>query len=315
MKAANINIAVALDAVLQALVQRLHLTRRSEDGRNSLGYRRLLLQEFIQVTIDWNGNASPLDDRFHHDATDVDHGIGDHLLGRRRRISRAVHDGDAWDSLAVSHTSVKRGGRSGLVGRVRATAVFQARNFGSGMAVVSATVTGTARSVRHHGWVLEEWGELSVGGQIAAVSRSEGVLGNLADANGTSASWNWGEYEVAVWVDHAGTRAHGTHAIAVHVSSGEGHGLELAHHIADTGISGSDVTLLLERMGVGDGGTDRGAKGSASGGSGDTSGLNGVCGGRIRHGVWVIPTVSSWRNLSDDAYGDKRGHGRGARYT
>lgn len=59
VKATDVDILVAWDAVLEALLESLHLARRSEDGRDSLGYGRVLLQDLEEGRLR-DGNSERL---------------------------------------------------------------------------------------------------------------------------------------------------------------------------------------------------------------------------------------------------------------
>lgn len=89
VKTTNVDIAVAGDAVLQALVQSLHLSSRSEDGGDSLGDRRLLLEHLLQVAVNRNADDAVLGSRFNEHV-----GTND-LLGRWSGVSRTIESSDS----------------------------------------------------------------------------------------------------------------------------------------------------------------------------------------------------------------------------
>jgi hypothetical protein len=51
VEAADVNIAVSMNSILQALLDRLRVAGRREDSRDRLGNRRVLLEESKEVFI------------------------------------------------------------------------------------------------------------------------------------------------------------------------------------------------------------------------------------------------------------------------
>lgn len=141
VKAADVDVAVARDAVLEALLEALHLTGRSEDGGNSLRDRRLPIQKSNQGRLRDGGR-----DRLG--------GVREaKRLGRRSVVGRAVVACNAGASLTVTKAGPVGSSRSGLVGGVRATAVLETGNEVR-VTTISATSSrlevGATRGVRHH---------------------------------------------------------------------------------------------------------------------------------------------------------------------
>ena len=131
MKATNVDVPIALNAVLQALLDRLGVSRRGEDGRNRVRDRRVLLEKSQELFVDSRsglGNAAR----------------GNDLLRRRSVEAGADHSNTAI-TTTVRESAEERGSRGGLVGGVRAPTVLEPRSLAAAL-----TVRGdTARCVRH----------------------------------------------------------------------------------------------------------------------------------------------------------------------
>ena len=131
MKAADVNVAIALDAVLQALFDRLGMSGRSEHGRNRVGDGRALLEQSQQLVVDNRsrfGNAARRND-----------------LLRGRSVEAGANHSNATITAAVRESAKEWGSRGGLVGGVRAPTVLEPRSLAAAL-----TVRGdTARRVRH----------------------------------------------------------------------------------------------------------------------------------------------------------------------
>jgi len=116
MEATDIDVAVAGDAVLQALLEALHLARRSEDRRNSTGNSWVLLQEIVDVTVRdrWNGRLGGFSVKRRQA----------HLLGRWSRVGGAIEARNA-RAISLRHGAVEGRGWGRLGRRVRATAILE----------------------------------------------------------------------------------------------------------------------------------------------------------------------------------------------
>lgn len=144
VKAANVDILVALDAVLEALVKSLTLLRGSENSGDGRRDSRVLLDEGTKLSL---GNALGLRiDRTNHSGNSK-------LLRRRSGVARAVRRDDAWSVVAVTHGSEEGSARSrlGRGGRVGSATVVQARDVSQATTVNSVIVGGRATgSVGNH---------------------------------------------------------------------------------------------------------------------------------------------------------------------
>lgn len=127
VKAPNVDIAVAMNSILQTLLNGLGVGRRREHGGDRIGNRGLLLEQLKEVLV--NG----LRGLGHHD-----------LLGRRRGVARP-EDCNSGRTAALRGTAKEGSGRGRLSGGVRAAAILQARNLAAAVGIGC----DTARSIRH----------------------------------------------------------------------------------------------------------------------------------------------------------------------
>lgn len=166
MKATDVNVAIALDAVLQALLDGLGVSGRGEHSRNCVRNGRALLEQGQQLLVDDRG------------------GLGNAARGNDLLRGRSVEAGADHSNPAITTTvresAEERSSRGGLVGGVRAPTVLEPRSLAAAL-----TVRGdTARRVRHR-MVRNRQGSISglnriLSGNPNLVSR----LGRHADVHG-----------------------------------------------------------------------------------------------------------------------------------
>lgn len=166
MKATDVNVAIALDAILQALLDRLGMSRRSEDGGNRLGDGWILLQERQQLLIDDRG------------------GLGNaargHDLLRGGSVEAGANHSNAAITTTVGESAEERSSRGGLVGGVRAPTVLEPRSLAAAL-----TVRGdTARRVRHRMIRNRQRSVSSLNRILSSNANLVGRLGRDADMHG-----------------------------------------------------------------------------------------------------------------------------------
>lgn len=131
VKATDVDVAVALDAVLQALFDGLGMSGRGEHGRDRVGNGRILLEQSQQLLVDDRGGLGNA-------------ARGNDLL-RGRSVEAGADHSNATIGATVRESAKERGSRGGLVGGVRAPTVLEPRSLAAAL-----TVRGdTARRVRH----------------------------------------------------------------------------------------------------------------------------------------------------------------------
>lgn len=146
MKATDVDVSVAWNAILKALLKGLHLIGRSEDSGDSLGNTRLLLQHVIKSRIrDDNNRLRGFD------------GDGSHakLLRRGRGVGRPIEASNTRSMLAARDSRPVRSSRGGLGGRVGAAAVLKSWNVRMSTLSTNRANMGAARSVGKHGSRIE----------------------------------------------------------------------------------------------------------------------------------------------------------------
>lgn len=94
MKSANVDVLVAIDAVVEALLKGLPLLGGSEDSRDSGRDRRILLDK---------GTKLSLSDTLALGSDGSDHARHSKLLGRGSRVARAISRNDPRSIMAVRH--------------------------------------------------------------------------------------------------------------------------------------------------------------------------------------------------------------------
>lgn len=143
MQATDVDVLVALNAIIQTLVQGLALLWSGEDGGHSRWDGRILLHKHAQLSL---GNSLSLGT----DRTESSrHGK---LLRGGSGVAGAVCRDDPGSRVSVSHASKERSARSGLgrSGRVRSAAVVEARQV-SKSTLHSVAIRGcSTRGVRDH---------------------------------------------------------------------------------------------------------------------------------------------------------------------
>ena len=131
VKAANIDIAVARDAILKTLLNALHLTRRGEDSGNSLGNGRLLSKNCIELSIADNINS--VLGSIHVQSSHAQ------LLRRRRGIRGAIVASNARGVFPSVNATPEGSSRGRFIGGIRTTTVLKGRDIG--MNTFSAVLT------------------------------------------------------------------------------------------------------------------------------------------------------------------------------
>ena len=237
MKASDVHVAIAVDSVVEALINRLGVRKGGKHRRNSLGDGRVLLEKVDDALLDGLRRL----------------GLDDQLLRRRSIVSR-VQQSHAGGTTTVRGASIEWGGRSRLVGRVRAPAGLEARNLARAAAVVVSS-NGAAGGV---------WDRL-VGDRTLCKVAMHGILaGNAVSISAVRGHTNMNRDRVAL-VGHSLLRVRmsrnlsRSHAsIARSIVSGESQVSELVDDCSDTVIadrgvnlaSGKSNILMLDGMGI-----------------------------------------------------------------
>lgn len=142
VQATEVDILVALDAVLKALVQSLALLGSGENGRDSSRNLGILLDESAKLSL---GNPLDLGVGW------ANHSRHSELLGGWGSVAGTVSGEDARTVVSVGHAS-KEGstrGRLGRSGGVRSSTVVKSGDIAKST-IHAVTVGGTARSVGDH---------------------------------------------------------------------------------------------------------------------------------------------------------------------
>lgn len=138
MEATNVDVAVAFNAVLKALVNVLALLWGSENSRNRLRNDGFLRNQSTELLFSNALNLGVVDR--------ANHSRHSKLLGRGGGIVGTVSRNDTRSILAIQHTSKEGGARGRLSvgsGRVRSTTIVQAREI-AGNGTFDAITVGSS---------------------------------------------------------------------------------------------------------------------------------------------------------------------------
>lgn len=244
VQTADVAVLVALDAVLQALVETLALLRSGEDGRDSSGDGGIELHQNTEIGL---SNTLALG----RDLTD--HTGDSKLLGGGGRVARAITRQDAGLVDVTAHGAKEGGARSGLSGgsRVRSTAILQAGQLT--LEATVATIGGSATRGVGKNVGAKGSGNIRLHVGVASQTTSEVGIGRQhhAGVNGVAAVGGKADRNVGAHV--AGGR-HGHVSTLVNVTRSYRHAAELTDEATQAIVLGRGVvqgsTIMTATLGT-----------------------------------------------------------------
>lgn len=145
METTNVDIAIAVNGVGQALIKSSHGLAGSEDGRDRRRNGRVLHEQSVDVNVDRNCLVGCLGSL---------RKLCGKLLWRRCRTEwRTINLGNVSSMIAQRDRAIVWSTRSRLIGRIRSTTILKTRNVLAQMISSVSVVTTSSWSVRHHGGV------------------------------------------------------------------------------------------------------------------------------------------------------------------